>query len=164
MENDLKYTPSNQSVCQQISLSLTYDDGNSLLPKRCDQDESYFACDIPCKLHCVFEQSNEKRNIPQIVKFFSRKEYHNKLCDRDCLSKIKVKLAITNSREKILRQRSSLALNCYLSRFNSTLALHYSSNCNSKHTNTHIQQNIMLPFQEKSEKFKRKKKKHESTQ
>ena len=50
MVNDLRYPPSNQTVCQQMSLPLTYDDGINLLPKHCDQDEAYYACDIPCKL------------------------------------------------------------------------------------------------------------------
>ena len=46
MVNDSRYPPSNQSVCQQMSLPLTYDDGINLFPKSCDQDEAYFACDI----------------------------------------------------------------------------------------------------------------------
>ena len=29
-----------------MSLPLTYDDGTNLLPKRCDQDEAYFACEL----------------------------------------------------------------------------------------------------------------------
>ena len=51
MVNDSRYPPSPQSVCQQMSLPLTYDDGINLLPKRCDQDEAYFACDIPRRLY-----------------------------------------------------------------------------------------------------------------
>ena len=51
MVNDSRYPLSPQSVCQQMSLPLTYDDGINLLPKRCDQDEAYFACDIPRKLY-----------------------------------------------------------------------------------------------------------------
>ena len=53
MVNDLRYPLSDQSVCQRMSLPLTYDDGINLLPKRCDQDEAYFACDIPLtgKMH-----------------------------------------------------------------------------------------------------------------
>ena len=46
--NNSRYPPSNQSVCQQISLPLTYDDGINLLSKRCDQDEAYYACEVPC--------------------------------------------------------------------------------------------------------------------
>ena len=41
--------PSNHSVCQQMSWPLTYDDGKSLLPKDCDQDEAYFVCVQKCK-------------------------------------------------------------------------------------------------------------------
>ena len=40
----------NVPSCQQISLPLTYDDGINLLPKRCDRDKAYFACDVPRKL------------------------------------------------------------------------------------------------------------------
>ena len=43
MVDDSRYPPSNQFVCQQMSLPLTYNDGINLLPKRCDQDEAYFA-------------------------------------------------------------------------------------------------------------------------
>ena len=35
--------------CVLMSFPLTYDDGINLLPKRCDQDEAYFACNVPCK-------------------------------------------------------------------------------------------------------------------
>ena len=49
MVNDSRYRPSNQSVCQQMSLPLTYDDGINLLPQRCDQDEAYFACHVDSK-------------------------------------------------------------------------------------------------------------------
>ena len=48
--DDERYPPSDQSVCQQISLVLTYDDGINLLPRSCDQDEAYFACESPSKL------------------------------------------------------------------------------------------------------------------
>ena len=51
--NDPRYPISNQSVCQQMSLPLTYDDGINLLPKRCDQDEAYFVCESPSKLYYV---------------------------------------------------------------------------------------------------------------
>ena len=47
MLNDSRYPLSDQSVCQQMSLPLTYDDGINLLPKSCDQDEAYFICSIP---------------------------------------------------------------------------------------------------------------------
>ena len=47
--NDSRYPLSNQSVCQQMSVPLTYEDGINLLPKRCDKDAAYFACDIPRK-------------------------------------------------------------------------------------------------------------------
>ena len=47
MVNNSRHPLSDQSVCQQMSVPLTYDDGINLLPKRCDQDEAYFACDIP---------------------------------------------------------------------------------------------------------------------
>ena len=46
---DSNYPTSNSSVCEQMSLPLTYDDGINLLPKRCDDDEAYFACEVPCK-------------------------------------------------------------------------------------------------------------------
>ena len=49
MVKDARYPPSDQSVCQQMSLPLTYDDGINLLPKSCDQDETFYACKIPCK-------------------------------------------------------------------------------------------------------------------
>ena len=48
MVNDTRYPLSDQSVCQQMSLALTYDDGINLLPKRCDQDEAYFGCGVHC--------------------------------------------------------------------------------------------------------------------
>ena len=32
-----------------MSLPLTYDDGINLLQKNCDQDEAFFACDIPLR-------------------------------------------------------------------------------------------------------------------
>ena len=114
MVNDPRYTPSNRSVCQQMSLPLTYDDGISLLPKRCDQDESYFACDIPCKLHFIFGNQKKNATFHEVLNCFVRKGDFSKLCDRDSLSKIEIKLAITLSREKILCQRISLALNCYI--------------------------------------------------
>ena len=47
MVNDSRYPPSNLSVCQQMSVPLTYDDGINLLPKDCVQDEAFFACSIP---------------------------------------------------------------------------------------------------------------------
>ena len=50
MVDDSRYSPSNQSVCQQMSVPLTYDDGINLLPKRCDQEEAYFACESPSKM------------------------------------------------------------------------------------------------------------------
>jgi len=46
--DDTNYPRSEQSVCEQMSIPLTYDDGISLLPKRCDR-EAYYACDIPRK-------------------------------------------------------------------------------------------------------------------
>ena len=49
MVNDPRYPPSNQSVCQEMAIPLGYDDGVSLLPKRCDHGEAYFACEIPSK-------------------------------------------------------------------------------------------------------------------
>ena len=54
MVNDERYPPSDQSICQQMSVPLTYDDGINLMPKRCDQDEAYFACEVKCKaiLYC----------------------------------------------------------------------------------------------------------------
>ena len=54
MVNDPRYPPSDQSACQQMSLPLTYDDGINLLPKRCDQDEAYFACDVEGKAMILF--------------------------------------------------------------------------------------------------------------
>ena len=48
--NDSRYPPSNQSVCQQMSMPLTYDDGVNLLPKRCNEDEAFYACSITCKV------------------------------------------------------------------------------------------------------------------
>ena len=51
--NDSRYLPSNKSVCQQMFLTLAYNDGINLLPKRCDQDEAYFACDIQCMLTSI---------------------------------------------------------------------------------------------------------------
>ena len=47
MDNS-NYPTSNSSVCQQMSLPLTYDDGINLLPKHCDDDEAYFACEVQC--------------------------------------------------------------------------------------------------------------------
>ena len=32
-----------------MSLPLTYDDGINLLPKRCEDDEAHFACEVPRK-------------------------------------------------------------------------------------------------------------------
>ena len=49
MVNDSNYPTSDPSVCQQMSLPLTYDDGINLLPKRCKDDEAYFACEVPRK-------------------------------------------------------------------------------------------------------------------
>ena len=54
MVDDSRYPTSNQSICQQMSLPLTYDDGINLLPKRCDQDEAYFVCESPSKIQCIF--------------------------------------------------------------------------------------------------------------
>jgi len=51
---DSNYPPSNTSVCQQMSLSLTYDDGIKLLPKRCFNEEAYFACEVERKLSLLF--------------------------------------------------------------------------------------------------------------
>ena len=50
MVDDSRYPSSNQSICQQMTMPLTYDDGINLLPKPCDQDEAYFTCDVSCKL------------------------------------------------------------------------------------------------------------------
>ena len=36
-------------TCIQMSMPLTYDDGINQPSKRCDQDEAYYACDVPCK-------------------------------------------------------------------------------------------------------------------
>ena len=47
---DSNYKPSNSSVCQQMSLPLTYDDGINLLPKDCENDEAYFVCEVQCKI------------------------------------------------------------------------------------------------------------------
>ena len=49
MVDDSRYPPSDQSVCQQMSIPLTYNDGINLLPKRCDQDKAYFVCESPSK-------------------------------------------------------------------------------------------------------------------
>ena len=68
MVNDPTYPPSNQSVCQQMSLPLTYDDGNNLLPKRCNQEKAYFACDLPCKLR-------DAKLIMQNVKIYECKKH-----------------------------------------------------------------------------------------
>ena len=43
------FSLSNRSVCQQMSWSLTYDDGKNLLPKDCEQDKAYFVCVQQCK-------------------------------------------------------------------------------------------------------------------
>ena len=51
MVNDSNYPTSDSSVCEQMSSPLTYDDGINLLPKRCENDEAYFACEVPC--NCV---------------------------------------------------------------------------------------------------------------
>ena len=51
MVDDSRYPSSNQSICQQMTMPLTYDDGINLLPKPCNQDEAYFTCDISCKLY-----------------------------------------------------------------------------------------------------------------
>ena len=50
MVNDSKFQTTNQTICQQMSIPLTYGNGINLLPKRCDQDEAYFACSISRKL------------------------------------------------------------------------------------------------------------------
>ena len=50
MVDSSNYSPSDSSVCQQMSLPLTYDNGINLLPKRCDDDEAYFACEVPCEI------------------------------------------------------------------------------------------------------------------
>jgi len=49
MINDTNFPTSDPSLCQQMLLPSTYDDGINLLPKRCDY-ESYFACEIPRKV------------------------------------------------------------------------------------------------------------------
>ena len=49
MVNDPRYPLSDQSVCQEMSMPLAYDDGINLLPKLCDQGKAYFACEIPSK-------------------------------------------------------------------------------------------------------------------
>ena len=46
---DQSYPISDQSVCQQMSWPLTYEDGINLRGKRC-QDEAYFLCQIECKV------------------------------------------------------------------------------------------------------------------
>ena len=38
------------TTCVQMSLPLTYDDGINQMRELCDEDEAYFACDVPCKL------------------------------------------------------------------------------------------------------------------
>jgi len=48
MVNNANYPTPDPSICQLMSLPITYDDGINLLPKRCDE-ESYFACEIPRK-------------------------------------------------------------------------------------------------------------------
>ena len=53
--NDERYPPSEESVCEQMSVPLTYDDGINLMPKRCDQDEAYFACEVECKAILYFQ-------------------------------------------------------------------------------------------------------------
>ena len=47
--NDPDFPPSDPSVCQQMTWPLSYEDGINLRPKRCDQGESYYVCDIKCK-------------------------------------------------------------------------------------------------------------------
>ena len=51
MVNDSNYPTSNLSVCQQMSLPLTYDDGINLFPKDCENDEAYFVCEVQCKIY-----------------------------------------------------------------------------------------------------------------
>ena len=50
MVDDSNYPTSDPSVCQQMSLPLTYDDGINLLPKDCENDEAHYVCEIPCKI------------------------------------------------------------------------------------------------------------------
>ena len=50
MVDDSNYPTSDSSVCQQMSLPLTYDDGINLLPKDCENDEAHYVCEIPCKI------------------------------------------------------------------------------------------------------------------
>ena len=71
MVNDPTYPTSNQTVCQQMSLPLTYDDGINLFPKRCNQEKAYFACDLPCKLGDVLLA----KLIMQNVKIYECKKH-----------------------------------------------------------------------------------------
>ena len=50
---DQSYPVSDQSICQQISWPLTYDDGINLRGKRCE-DEAYFLCQTKCNLFMSF--------------------------------------------------------------------------------------------------------------
>ena len=102
MVNDSRYPPSDQSVCQQMSVPLTYDDGISLLTKRCDKDEAYFACDIPCKLLCIFDHQEKRATFHKKLSVLVEKNTLTNNVIGDSLSKIEVKLTITLSREKIL--------------------------------------------------------------
>jgi len=47
-ESNNDYPRSDLSICEQMSVPLTYYDGINLLPKLCDQ-EAYFACEVECK-------------------------------------------------------------------------------------------------------------------
>jgi len=46
--NEVNYPTSDQSICEQMSVPLTYDEGINLLPKPCDE-KAYFACEVECK-------------------------------------------------------------------------------------------------------------------
>ena len=44
-----KYPTGDQSICQQMTWPLTYNDGVNLRPMKCNQ-EAYFICQNKCKL------------------------------------------------------------------------------------------------------------------
>ena len=50
MINNALFPTSNESVCQEMTWPLTYDDGINLRSKKCESGMAHYFCEIKCKL------------------------------------------------------------------------------------------------------------------
>ena len=50
MINNAIFSTSKESVCQEMTWPLTYDDGINLRPKNCESGISHYVYEIKCKL------------------------------------------------------------------------------------------------------------------